>query len=246
MARDLYTYDASLIPDGVTINKLTLVERIAGSHPDAAFGFVIKISGTEYNSAQVVGGYYHWTNLSLDYPLNLKTGLPWTKADVAALQAGPFINGVHEDGIDNPSYLDQFYIIVDFTFPDVEGQPVRGEIAEVTPVAGSVVASGAVAGALTSHEVSGTAAELLSVSGGVRDVAQVVGDIIADDPPADTVEGFLVEDLQVTGSLGEAHVTGAIDWSHALTGAISGSSIAAGSISEETPVHGHLQEHDVA
>jgi len=117
--RDLYNLPDTAIPDGSTINSVTVVTRMCRDGTLSVTGYaVIKIGGTEYIGALRTLGT-SWTTYSDSWATNPYTGNPWTKTDINALQAGVNLGYDSRHGNYGIGMCTQVYVIVDYTPPTV-------------------------------------------------------------------------------------------------------------------------------
>jgi hypothetical protein len=106
---------------GGTINSVTITGRaIRSGTGTGSIRIFLRIGGTDYDGdSQNLPSGASYANYTQAWATNPATGLAWTSADLAALEAGVLItNG----GITNTSSLTQLYAAVDYT-PGQPGQP---------------------------------------------------------------------------------------------------------------------------
>jgi len=119
--RDLFNLPASSIPDGSTINKITVYFRHRGTlFTDWRCAALIKTNGTEYRAGYTENGTTYQT-FSQIWSKNPFTGEDWTRDEINALQIG--VAGTRGSWYDEDSgwtYYDntrctQVYVEIDYT-----------------------------------------------------------------------------------------------------------------------------------
>lgn len=106
---------------GGTINSVTVTGRATRSGTGtASIRIFLRIGGTDYDGdSQNLPSAAAYANYTQGWTTNPATGLAWTTADLAALEAGVLItNG----GITNTSSVTQVYAAIDYTIPDPREQ----------------------------------------------------------------------------------------------------------------------------
>jgi hypothetical protein len=130
---DLYNIPDSAIPEGSTINSVTVYFRHRGEYYTyARCAAAMKTGGTQYNGDYETSTSSYVTS-SKTWTTNPKTGVAWTVDDINALQIGVVgKRGVYYDfdlGVfyyDN-TYCTQVYVVINYTLAVVAVPKMVGD-----------------------------------------------------------------------------------------------------------------------
>jgi hypothetical protein len=114
---DLYNIPNTSIPDGATINSVTVYAYCNADYPGNYAKVRIKTGGTEYYSALLyVAQTPSWTLISETWNTNPKSSLAWTKSDLNALQIGVYL--IWHNQYYPYTRCTQVYVEIDYTGPE--------------------------------------------------------------------------------------------------------------------------------
>jgi len=124
--RDLYNLPDGIIPDGSTINSVTVyvvVRNVVSGR--GVYATTIKTGGVVYDGTLNVPLGTAWNTYSTTYTTNPNTGVAWTISEIDALQIGIKMRGEYypPSEVYISGRCTQVYVVIDYTPPVVVKKP---------------------------------------------------------------------------------------------------------------------------